>query len=49
MGNFHVLADLTGPTGVTESVELLVDTGATFLTDGYAMRSAVRPVVALSA
>ena len=32
MGHFHVLADLTGPTGVIQSVELLVDTGATFLT-----------------
>jgi predicted aspartyl protease len=31
MGNVHVLADLTGPAGITESVELLVDTGATFL------------------
>ena len=31
MGHFHVEADLTGPTGVTERIELLVDTGATFL------------------
>jgi predicted aspartyl protease len=31
MGHFHVEADLTGPTGVTERVPLLVDTGATFL------------------
>ena len=31
MGHFHVVADLTGPTGLTESVEMLVDTGATFL------------------
>jgi predicted aspartyl protease len=31
MGHFHVLADLTGPTGISESIEFLVDTGATFL------------------
>jgi predicted aspartyl protease len=31
MGNLHVSAHLTGPTGITESVDLLVDTGATFL------------------
>lgn len=29
MGLFHVKARLTGPTGQTEEVELLVDTGAT--------------------
>jgi predicted aspartyl protease len=32
MGHFHVPAELTGPTGIVERVELLVDTGATFLT-----------------
>jgi predicted aspartyl protease len=31
MGLFHVSAHLTGPTGRTEAVDLLVDTGATFL------------------
>ena len=31
MGQFRVTARLTGSTGRTESVELLVDTGATFL------------------
>jgi len=31
MGLFHVSARLTGPTGKTEAVDLLVDTGATFL------------------
>ena len=31
MGLFHVSARLSGPTGRSESVELLVDTGATFL------------------
>ena len=31
MGLFHVSARLTGPTGRTEPVDLLVDTGATFL------------------
>ncbi len=31
MGLFHVPARLAGPTGRTEEVELLVDTGATFL------------------
>ena len=31
MGLFHVSAHLTGPTGRSEIVEALVDTGATFL------------------
>jgi len=31
MGQFHVTARLTGPTGGGEQVRLLVDTGATFL------------------
>ena len=31
MGLFHVPGRLTGPTGQSETVELLVDTGATFL------------------
>lgn len=31
MGLFHVPARLTGPTGRTEALELLVDTGATFV------------------
>lgn len=31
MGLFHVRARLTGPTGRSEDVELLVDTGATLL------------------
>jgi len=31
MGLFHVAARLTGPTGTSEDVQLLVDTGATFL------------------
>ncbi len=31
MGLFHVPGVLTGPTGLSESVDLLVDTGATFL------------------
>ena len=31
MGLFHVPATLTGPAGLSEQVELLVDTGATFL------------------
>ena len=32
MGQFHVSGRLTGPTGRVETVSLLVDTGATFLT-----------------
>lgn len=32
MGLFRVTARLIGPTGVSEQTELLVDTGATFLT-----------------
>ena len=31
MGLFRVPAHLTGPTGRSETVEVLVDTGATFL------------------
>ena len=31
MGQFHVSARLTGPAGHTETVDLLVDTGATLL------------------
>ena len=31
MGHFVVSAELTGPSGVAERVDLLVDTGATFL------------------
>jgi aspartyl protease family protein len=31
VGLFHVSGRLTGPTGRSQSVELLVDTGATFL------------------
>ena len=31
MGLFHVSGRLTGPTGRSETVDLLVDTGATFL------------------
>jgi predicted aspartyl protease len=31
MGQFHVPARLTGPTGLTESTDLLVDTGATLV------------------
>jgi clan AA aspartic protease len=31
MGLFHVTGRLTGPSRLTETVELLVDTGATFL------------------
>ncbi len=31
MGLFHVSGRLTGPTGHSETVDLLVDTGATFL------------------
>lgn len=31
MGQFHVTARLTGPTGTSEQIRLLVDTGATFL------------------
>ena len=31
MGLFHVPATLTGPTGRVEKLELLVDTGATFV------------------
>ena len=31
MGQFHVIARLTGPTGRTEPTEVIVDTGATFL------------------
>ena len=31
MGLFHVTARLTGPTGLGETLPLLVDTGATFL------------------
>lgn len=31
MGLFHITARLSGPSGRSESVELLVDTGATFL------------------
>jgi clan AA aspartic protease len=32
MGQFQVPAKLTGPTGISETVSLFVDTGATFLT-----------------
>lgn len=31
MGHFQVSARLTGPTGLSEEVELFVDTGSTFL------------------
>ena len=31
MGLFHVSVHLTGPTGRSETVQALVDTGATFL------------------
>ena len=31
MGLFRVSGRLTGPTGCSESIEFLVDTGATFL------------------
>ena len=31
MGHFHVAARITGPTSVIETVELLVDTGATLV------------------
>jgi predicted aspartyl protease len=31
MGNFYVRALLTGPTGASEDLDFLVDTGATFL------------------
>jgi predicted aspartyl protease len=29
--HFNVRASLTGPTGLSESIDLLVDTGATFI------------------
>jgi len=37
MGLFHVPARLTGPTGRTESLDLPVDTGATFLVVPWAV------------
>lgn len=42
---FHVPARLTGPTGRTEELELLVDTGATFVVVPRALaeRLALRP------
>lgn len=45
MGLFHVPARLTGPTGRTEAVDLLVDTGATFvvLPRTFADRLELRP------
>jgi predicted aspartyl protease len=45
VGLFHVPARLTGPTGQTEALELLVDTGATFLVvpRTLAERLALRP------
>ncbi len=45
MGLFHVSARLTGPTGRTEDLELLLDTGATFVVvpHGLAERLALRP------
>ena len=45
MGHFNVRARLTGPTGLSESVDLLVDTGATFivLPRAVAVRLALQP------
>jgi clan AA aspartic protease len=45
MGLFHVPVRLTGPTGQSEVVEVLVDTGATFLVVPRALadRLALRP------
>jgi predicted aspartyl protease len=45
MGLFHVPARLTGPTGRSEGLQLLVDTGATFLVvpRDLAERLALRP------
>jgi clan AA aspartic protease len=45
MGQFHVPAKLTGPTGISETVSLLVDPGATFLTipQSLAERLELRP------
>jgi predicted aspartyl protease len=45
MGQFHVPAKLTGPTGISETVSLLVDAGATFLTipGSLAERLELRP------
>jgi len=45
MGLFRVPAHLTGPTGRSETVEVLVDTGATFLVvpRALAQRLELRP------
>jgi predicted aspartyl protease len=45
VGHFHVRTRLTGPTGVSEVVDLLVDTGATFivLPQALADRLMLRP------
>jgi aspartyl protease family protein len=45
MGQFRVTATLTGPTGIAEAIDLLVDTGATFvvLPPDVAARLALRP------
>ena len=45
MGHFNVQTQLTGPTGLTETVDLFVDTGATLviLPRAVADRLALRP------
>ncbi len=43
MGLFHVSARLSGPTGRSESVELLVDTGATLLVVPRALADRLDP------
>ena len=45
VGHFNVRASLTGPTGLSESIDLLVDTGATFivLPRAVAMRLDLQP------
>ena len=50
MGQFHVPAKLTGPTGISETVSLLVDPGATFLTipRSLAERLELRPTRTLA-
>lgn len=45
MGHFSVPATLTGPTGRAETLDLLVDTGATFLVVGRTLAERLELVV----
>ena len=45
MGHFNVRGRLTGPTGLSEDVDLFVDTGSTFLVVPQALASRLELVV----